>query len=56
MPKYRVTATMDVAYETTIEAESADQAKIIAFNFDGIHWKEYDGDYDAEITVEEIDT
>ena len=36
-----------------LEAENANQARIIAMNWDG-HWKEYDGDYDAEITVEEV--
>jgi hypothetical protein len=37
-----------------IEAESANQARIISMNWDG-YWKEYDGEYlDDEITVEEV--
>ena len=55
MPKYEVTRSYTVACVATIEAEYADQAKRMAFESDLI-WKEYDGDYDAEITVEEIDT
>lgn len=53
MPKYEVTRSYTVAEVATLEAENANQARIIAMNWDG-HWKEYDGDYDAEITVEEI--
>ena len=40
MPKYEVTRSYTVDCVATTEAESADQAKILAFNFDGIHWKE----------------
>tara|TARA_Y100000361_G_C11043674_1_gene281297 strand:- start:401 stop:583 length:183 start_codon:yes stop_codon:yes gene_type:complete len=53
MPKYEVTRSYTVSQVTTLEAENANQARIIAMNWDG-HWKEYDGDYDAEITVEEV--
>ena len=53
MPKYEVTRSYTVAEVATLEAENANQARIIAMNWDG-HWKEYDGDYDAAITVEEI--
>jgi len=53
MPKYEVTRSYLVSQVTVLEAENANQARIIAMNWDG-HWKEYDGDYDAEITVEEV--
>jgi len=53
MPKYEVTRSYTVAEVTTLEAENANQARIIAMNWDG-HWKEYDGDYETEITVEEV--
>ena len=53
MPKYEVTRSYTVAEVATLEAENANQARIIAMNnYDG-HWKEYDGDYDTEVTVEE---
>ena len=54
MPKYEVTRSYTVSQVARLEAENANQARIIAMNWDG-HWKEYDGDYDADITVEEID-
>ncbi len=54
MPKFEVTRSYTVAEVATLEAENANQARMIAFsNWDG-HWKEYDGDYDAEITVEQV--
>ena len=53
MPKYEVTRSYLVSQVAVIEAESANQARIISMNWDG-YWKEYDGDYDAEITVEEV--
>lgn len=53
MPKYEVTRSYLVSQVAVIEAESANQARIISMNWDG-YWKEYDGDYEAEITVEEI--
>tara|TARA_X000001382_G_scaffold23204_2_gene14117 strand:+ start:309 stop:485 length:177 start_codon:yes stop_codon:yes gene_type:complete len=54
MPKYEVTRSYIVAEVATLEAENANQARIIAMNnYDG-HWKEYDGDYDTEVTVEEV--
>jgi len=55
MPKYEVTRSYTVACVATIEAESVDQAKRMAFESDLI-WKEYDGDYHTEVDVEEIDT
>ena len=53
MPKYEVTRSYLVSQVAVIEAESANQARIISMNWDG-YWKEYDGDYEAEITVEEV--
>ena len=54
MPKFEVARSYIVTEVCTLEAENANQARIIAMNWDG-HWKEYDGDYDAEITVEQVD-
>ena len=53
MPEYEVTRSYLVSQVAVIEAESANQARIISMNWDG-YWKEYDGDYEAEITVEEM--
>ena len=54
MPKYEVVRSYLVSQVAVIEAESADQARIISMNWDG-YWKEYDGEYlNDEITVEEI--
>jgi hypothetical protein len=54
MPKYEVTRSYLVSQVAVIEAESANQARIISMNWDG-YWKEYDGEYlDDEITVEEV--
>ena len=54
MPKYEVTRSYLVSQVAVIEAESADQARIISMNWDG-YWKEYEGDYLTDnITVEEI--
>jgi len=39
----------------TVEANSYEHAEEIALYDADVYWKEYDGDYDAEITVEEID-
>ncbi len=54
MPKYEVTRSYTVACVATVEAESAEQAKRMAFESD-LYWKEYDGDYSTEVDVEEID-
>jgi|TARA_B100000085_G_scaffold92934_1_gene84102 hypothetical protein len=54
MPKYEVTRSYLVSQVCTLEAENANQARIIAMNHDGF-WKEYEGDYlTNEITVEEV--
>ena len=46
MPKYEVTRSYTVSCVATVEADSHEHAEEIAL---------YDGDYEAEITVEEID-
>ena len=54
MPKYEVTRSYLVSQVCPLEAENANQARIIAMNYDGF-WKEYEGDYlTNEITVEEV--
>ena len=62
MPKYEAKRHYVVTEVCTIEAENANQAKIIAMNYDGF-WKEYEGDYltsefkavtTPEITIEEV--
>tara|TARA_B100000123_G_C25451600_1_gene306257 strand:+ start:80 stop:307 length:228 start_codon:yes stop_codon:yes gene_type:complete len=44
MPKYEAKRHYVVTEVCTIEAENANQAKIIAMNYDGF-WEEYEGDY-----------
>ena len=53
MPKYEVTRSYLVTEVCTLEAENANQARIIAMNYDGF-WKEYEGEYLPDITVEEV--
>ncbi len=54
MPKYEVTRSYRVSEVCTLEAETENQARIMAMNYDGF-WKEYEGDYlTNEITVEEV--
>ena len=53
MPKYEVVRSYTVSQVATLEAENVNQAKIIAMNWDG-HWKEYEDEYDDEITVYEV--
>jgi len=55
MPKYEVTRSYSVSSVATVEASSHEHAEEIALYDADVYWKEYDGDYDAEITVEEID-
>ena len=55
MPKYEVTRSYTVACVATVEADSHEHAEEIAIYDGDVYWKEYDGDYEAEITVEEID-
>jgi len=54
MTKYKVTRSYTVICVATVEADTHDDAEEIAVT-GGIHWKEYDGDYDEEIYVEEIE-
>lgn len=53
MPKYEAKRHYVVTEVCTLEAENINQAKIIAMNYDGF-WKEYDGEYLPDITVEEV--
>jgi len=63
MPKYEITRSYTVYCIATVEADSHKHAKEIALYDDSIpgrydadvYWKEYDGDYEADITVEEIE-
>ncbi len=55
MPKYEVTRSYTVVCVATVEADTHDHAEEIALYDGDVYWKEYDGDYEAEITVEEID-
>ena len=54
MPRYEVTRSYSASCVTTVEADTHEQAEEIALNDEDAYWKEYDGDYDKEITVEEI--
>ena len=51
MPKFKVTATMDVAYETTVEAADEDAAWSITQEHD-TGWVQVDGGHD--FTIESI--
>ena len=51
MPKYEVTRSYTVSSVATVEASDADQAACFAMELGCDHWKEYDGDYDADISV-----
>lgn len=46
MPKYKVTATMDVGYTAVIEADSQDEAWAIARNGDEADWEQTDNGHD----------
>jgi len=54
MPRYEVTRSYSVSCVTTVEADTYEHAEEVALNGVDIYWKEYDGDYEAEITVEEL--
>ena len=51
MPQYEVTRSYRVVTTATLEAKDPDEAIIKALGWEG-HWKEYEGDYDDELTVE----
>lgn len=53
MPKYEITRSYSTSCVATVEAESVEQAERMAFESD-LYWKEYDGDYETDVTVEEI--
>ena len=53
MPKFEVTRSYLVSQVAVLEAKNANQARIIAMNWDGF-WKEYDGEYLPDITVEQV--
>ena len=57
MPRYKVTRSYTVICVATVEADTHDHAGEIACGSGAcdIHWKEYDGNYDTEVHVEEID-
>ena len=55
MPKYEVMRSYTVYSVATVEAENCDAAIEKAMVGDCITVKEYDSDYDEDITVEEID-
>jgi len=46
MPKYKITATMDVGYSAEIEAESEAEAWEIACNDDEADWEQTDDGHD----------
>jgi len=46
MPKYKITATMDVGYTAIIEADSQDEAWTIARNGDEADWEQTDNGHD----------
>lgn len=46
MPKFKVTATMDVGYTAIIEADSQDEAWTIARNGDEADWEQTDNGHD----------
>lgn len=54
MPKYEITRSYTVSCVATVEADSNDDAIEIALYDADVYWKEYDGDYEEDITVEEI--
>ena len=55
MPKYEVTRSYTVACVATVEADSHEHAEEIAIYDGDVYWKEYDGDYEEDVTIEEIE-
>ncbi len=55
MPKYEVTRSYTVVCVTTVEADTRDHAEEIALYDADVYWKEYDGGYDDEVYVDEIE-
>ena len=46
MPKYKVTATMDVGYTAIVEADNQEEAWSIARNGDEADWEQTDNGHD----------
>ena len=55
MPKFEVARSYVVTAATTIEADSEQHAEEIALYDGDVYWKEYDGEYLKDITVEQVD-
>lgn len=56
MPKFKVTATMDVGYTAIIEADTKDEAWAIANNGDEADWEQTDNGHDWTLeNIREID-
>ena len=54
MPKYEVTRSYSVICVATVEADTHEHAEEIALFDTDVYWKEYGGDYDDEVYVDEI--
>ncbi len=56
MPKFKVTATMDVGYTAIIEADTKDEAWAIASNGDEADWEQTDNGHDWTLeNIREVD-
>jgi len=56
MPKFKVTATMDVGYAAIIEADTKDEAWAIARNGDEADWEQTDNGHDWTLeNIREVD-
>ena len=55
MPKYEVTRSYSVICVATVEADTREHAEEIALHDADVYWKEYGGDYDDEVYVNEIE-
>lgn len=56
MPKFKVTATMDVGYTAIIEAENEEKAWAIARNGDEADWEQTDNGHDWTLeNIREVD-
>ena len=55
MPRYEITRSYTVSCVATVEADTHEHAEEIALYDADVYWKEYDGDYEADVTIEEIE-
>lgn len=55
MPRYEITRSYTAICVATVEADNHEHAEEIALYDADVYWKEYDGDYDYEVYVDEID-